>query len=79
MSILLDTDLLSLLERKRVPARLVTWLEENDTPLFVSVVSFAELQYGVEQGAGLSASGGDGVGIRLWRTLCASFSATGPR
>jgi predicted nucleic acid-binding protein len=49
VSILFDTDLLSLLERKRVPARLVTWLEENEEPLFVSVVSFAELQHGVSQ------------------------------
>lgn len=48
MSILIDTDLLSLLERKRVPARLTAWLEKNDRPLFVSVVSLAELQHGVE-------------------------------
>ena len=48
MSILIDTDLLSLLERKRVPVRLTAWLEKNDRPLFVSAVSFAELQYGVE-------------------------------
>ena len=49
MSVLLDTDLLSLLERKRVPVRLAAWLEENDAPLFVSVVSFAELQHGLNQ------------------------------
>lgn len=49
MSVLLDTDLLSLLERKRVPAKLAAWLEENDAPLFVSVVSFAELQHGLNQ------------------------------
>ena len=49
MSILLDTDLLSLLERKRVPARLTAWLEKNDDPIFVSVVSFAELQHGLNQ------------------------------
>jgi len=49
MSVLLDTDLLSLLERKRVPAKLVAWLEENDAPIFVSVVSFAELQHGLNQ------------------------------
>lgn len=49
MSFLLDTDLLSLLERKRVPAKLLAWLEKNDAPLFVSVVSFAELQHGLEQ------------------------------
>ncbi len=49
MSILLDTDVLSLLERKHVPAKLVAWLEENDDGLFVSVVSFAELQHGLNQ------------------------------
>ena len=49
MSILLDTDLLSLLERKRVPARLTAWLEKNDAPIFVSAVSFAELQHGLNQ------------------------------
>ncbi len=49
MSVLLDTDLLSLLERKRVPAKLAAWLEENDDALFVSVVSLAELQHGLNQ------------------------------
>lgn len=49
MSVLLDTDLLSLLERKPVSAQLAAWLEENDAPLFVSVVSFAELQHGLNQ------------------------------
>ncbi len=49
MSVLFDTDLLSLLERKRVPAKLVAWLEKNDAPIFVSVVSFAELQHGLNQ------------------------------
>ena len=52
MSVLLDTDVLSLLERKRVPARLATWLDENDEALFVSIVSFAELQHGLEQAPG---------------------------
>lgn len=47
MSALLDTDLLSLLERRRVPAKLRTWLESYDAPLFVSAVSWAELAYGV--------------------------------
>jgi toxin FitB len=49
MSVLLDTDLLSLLERKRVPTKLAAWLEENEEPLFVSVVSLAELQHGLNQ------------------------------
>lgn len=46
MSILLDTDLLSLLERKRIPAKLAAWIaEQND--LVVSVVSLAELEFGL--------------------------------
>lgn len=49
MSYLLDTDVLSLLERKRVPAKLVSWLRQHDADLFVSVVSFAELEYGLRQ------------------------------
>jgi toxin FitB len=49
MSFLIDTDILSLLERKRVPAKLLHWLEENDAEIFISAVSFAELQFGVEQ------------------------------
>ena len=46
MSFLIDTDLLSLLERKRVPARLAAWIRENDGDIFLSVVSMAELQHG---------------------------------
>ena len=49
MSYLLDTDILSLLERKRVPPRLAAWITENETDCFLSVVSFAELQFGVDQ------------------------------
>ena len=48
MSMLLDTDVLSLLERKRVPPRLASWMEQQ-TDLVVSVVSFAELEYGLLQ------------------------------
>ena len=46
MSFLIDTDLLSLLERKHVPTRLATWVRANDGDIFLSVVSMAELQYG---------------------------------
>lgn len=49
MSFLIDTDLLSRLERKRVPARLAAWIQENEAEIFLSVVSFAELQYGLHQ------------------------------
>ena len=48
MSVLIDTDLLSLLERKRVPTKLSAWLaEQND--LVISVVSLAELEFGLRQ------------------------------
>ncbi len=46
MSFLIDTDLLSLLERKHVPARLASWIRANDGDIFLSVVSMAELQHG---------------------------------
>ena len=48
MSYLVDTDLLSLLERKNVPAKLTRWVQHNETDIFLSVVSMAELQYGVD-------------------------------
>lgn len=49
MSFLIDTDLLSLLERKRIPPRLATWVRTHEPDIFLSVVSLAELQYGVDQ------------------------------
>lgn len=49
MSFLIDTDLLSLLERKRVPPKLTAWVQRNDGKIFLSVVSFAELQFGVDR------------------------------
>ena len=45
----MDTDLLSLLERKRVPPKLTAWVRQHEAEIFLSVVSFAELQFGVEQ------------------------------
>ena len=48
MSVLIDTDLLSLLERKRIPAKLVAWIAEQ-TDLVISVVSLAELQFGLQR------------------------------
>jgi predicted nucleic acid-binding protein len=47
MSFLVDTDLLSLLERKRVPPKLATWIQDNEADIFLSVVSLAELQFGL--------------------------------
>ncbi len=49
MSFLVDTDLLSLLERKRVPPRLAAWIQDNEADIFLSVVSFAELQFGLDR------------------------------
>jgi hypothetical protein len=48
MSVLLDTDLLSLLERKRIPVKLAAWVAEQDD-LVVSVISLAELEFGLQQ------------------------------
>jgi predicted nucleic acid-binding protein len=47
MSFLIDTDLLSMLERKQVPPKLEDWVRENEAELFLSVVSLAELQFGL--------------------------------
>jgi hypothetical protein len=48
VSFLIDTDLLSLLERKQAPPKLKNWVRKNEAEIFLSVVSFAELQFGVE-------------------------------
>ena len=47
MSYLIDTDLLSLTERKNTPPKLLTWLS-NTRDIFVSVVSMAELRHGAK-------------------------------
>ncbi len=49
MSYLIDTDLLSMLERKRVPPKLAEWVQKNEPDIFLSVVSFAELQFGLDR------------------------------
>ena len=48
MSYLIDTDLLSMLERRNAPAKAVRWIQEHEPEIFLSVVSFAELQFGVD-------------------------------
>jgi predicted nucleic acid-binding protein len=48
VSFLIDTDLLSLLERKQVPGKLISWVQNNEPDIFLSVVSFAELQHGLD-------------------------------
>jgi predicted nucleic acid-binding protein len=49
VSFLIDTDLLSMLERRRVPAKLAAWVQANEPDIFLSVVSFAELQFGLDR------------------------------
>jgi predicted nucleic acid-binding protein len=49
VSFLIDTDLLSLLERKQVPPKLAAWIRNNEADIFLSVVSFAELQFGLDR------------------------------
>lgn len=49
MSFLVDTDLLSMLERKQVPPKLAAWVRDNEAEIFLSVVSFAELQFGLDR------------------------------
>src|SRR5271167_4195221 len=49
MSFLVDTDLLSMLERKQVPTKLATWVRNHEAGIFLSVVSFAELQFGLDR------------------------------
>lgn len=48
MSFLIDTDLLSMLERKQVPPKLENWVKNNEADIFLSVVSLAELQFGLD-------------------------------
>jgi predicted nucleic acid-binding protein len=52
MSFLVDTDLLSLLGRKNAPAKLTNWIAENEREIFISVVSFAEIEFGVSHAPG---------------------------
>ena len=49
MSFLIDTDLLSMLERKHVPPKLVNWIQNHEPQIFISAVSFAELQFGLDR------------------------------
>jgi hypothetical protein len=49
VSFLIDTDLLSLLERRQVPPKLENWIRENESRIFLSAVSWAELQFGLSQ------------------------------
>jgi toxin FitB len=48
VSYLLDTDILSLLERKRVSENLRAWVAAHEDEIFLSVVSLAELEFGAK-------------------------------
>jgi toxin FitB len=48
VSFLIDTDLLSMLERKQAPPKLANWVRNHEADIFLSVVSFAELQFGLD-------------------------------
>ena len=37
-----------MLERRNAPAKAVRWIQQNESEIFVSAVSFAELQFGIE-------------------------------
>jgi len=38
-----------MLERKQVPPKLAAWIQKNEADIFLSVVSFVELQFGLDQ------------------------------
>ena len=38
-----------MLERRQVPPKLATWIQDNEADIFLSVVSFAELQFGLDR------------------------------
>jgi predicted nucleic acid-binding protein len=61
VSFLIDTDLLSLLERKQVPAKLTVWVRHHESDIFLSVVSLAELQFGLER-----APATHQLGLAIW-------------
>jgi predicted nucleic acid-binding protein len=49
MSYLIDTDLLSMLERRNAPAKALRWIRQHEAEIFLSIVSIAELQFGLQQ------------------------------
>jgi len=38
-----------MLERKQVPPKLAGWVQANEPDIFLSIVSFAELQFGLDR------------------------------
>ncbi len=49
MSFIIDTGLLTMLERKQVPSKLKNWILHNEAEIFLSVVSLAEMQFGLHR------------------------------
>jgi predicted nucleic acid-binding protein len=47
VSYLIDTDILSMLERRNAPAKAVRWVQQHEGEIFLSVVSIAEIEFGV--------------------------------
>jgi hypothetical protein len=52
-----------MLERKQVPPKLENWVQHNEADIFLSVVSFAELQFGLDR-----APGTHKASLRAWLT-----------
>jgi predicted nucleic acid-binding protein len=48
MSFLLDTDIISAFHKKSIPLKLASWLGKNEADSFISVVSIAEMRYGLQ-------------------------------
>jgi predicted nucleic acid-binding protein len=51
MSYLIDTNLISRCHKRSVPAKLESWLQENEAECFISAVTIAEMRFGVEKAA----------------------------
>src|SRR4051794_27946614 len=49
MSYLIDTDLLSMLERRNAPVKVARWVQQHEAEILLSVVSVAELEFGVDR------------------------------
>ena len=47
MSFLLDTDIVSAYTKRSMPAKLMTWLRVNEGDSFLSLVSIAEMRFGL--------------------------------
>lgn len=47
MSYLLDTDIISVFNKRTLPLKLVAWLTKNESDSFISLVSIAEMRHGL--------------------------------